>query len=483
MGERVRFSPSPTGGLHLGGARTALFNRLVAWKSGGEFILRIEDTDIDRCDPACEASIAEALTWLGLVPDEGPGPGGPDGPYRQSERGDVYAAALARLVASGSVYRCFCTAEQLAEQRGRHVEEGTASRYAGTCRTLDAETSGERARCGEAHVWRFAVDRSHDVVVRDLVHGDVVFRGETISDFVVARSDGSAVYDLACVADDGAMRITTVIRGDDHLSNTPRQILLHEALGQVPPRFAHIPLVVGPDGSPLSKSEGAMALGELREAGYLPQAVVNHLALLGWSDPDHRDVMSLEQMANAFDVSRVSSAPAAHDPARLRWLNAQHMRRLPAAERLLLVDRFMGQLPSGMDRAAVAAALADEVEVAGDATALAAPLAAPLPVDAEASLALSAPPVVAALRAATEALRGAAAEPPPGDRLAAAVRAALKEADVEMKVGLPALRAALTGRAHGLPIGTLLALLGPTASAARVDAALAEIDSGEGRNE
>jgi glutamyl-tRNA synthetase len=483
MGERVRFSPSPTGGLHLGGARTALFNRLVAWKTGGEFIFRIEDTDIDRCDPACEASIFEDLSWLGLAPDEGPGPGGPDAPYRQSERSGVYAAALEKLVASGAVYRCFCTTEQLAEQRGRHLEEGTASRYAGTCRTLDAATSDERARCGESHVWRFAVDRSRDVVVHDLVHGDVTFRGETISDFVVARSDGSAVYDLACVADDGAMRITTVIRGDDHLSNTPRQLLLHEALGQTPPRFAHIPLVVGPDGSPLSKSEGAMALGELREAGYLPQAVANHLALLGWSDPGHRDIMSLQEMAKAFDVSRVSSAPAAHDPARLRWLNAQHMRRLPSEARLELVDRFMGELPAGMDRRAVAAALADEVEVAGDAATLAAPLASPLPADSEASVALSSPAVPDALRTAAEALRVSAPEPPPGDGLAAAVRAAIKSAGVEMKIGLPALRAALTGRAHGLPIGTLLALLGPTVSVARVDATLAEIDSGEGRNE
>jgi glutamyl/glutaminyl-tRNA synthetase len=279
------------------------------------------------------------------------------------------------------------------------------------------------------------------------------------------------------------MRITTVIRGDDHLSNTPRQLLLHEALGQTPPRFAHIPLVVGPDGSPLSKSEGAMALGELREAGYLPQAVANHLALLGWSDPGHRDIMSLQEMAKAFDVSRVSSAPAAHDPARLRWLNAQHMRRLPSEARLELVDRFMGELPAGMDRRAVAAALADEVEVAGDAATLAAPLASPLPADSEASVALSSPAVPDALRTAAEALRVSAPEPPPGDGLAAAVRAAIKSAGVEMKIGLPALRAALTGRAHGLPIGTLLALLGPTVSVARVDATLAEIDSGEGRNE
>ena len=226
-----------------------------------------------------------------------------------------------------------------------------------------------------------------------------------------------------------------------------------------------------------------MAVGELRGAGYLPQAVANHLALLGWSDPEHREVMSLAEIAEAFDISRVSSAPAAHDPARLRWLNAQHMRRLSGDERLELVDRAVGELPTGMDRAAVAAALADEVEVAGDAAALAAPLAAPLPFDAEASLALSAPPVPTALRAAAAALRGTVAEPPPGDGLAAAVRAGLKAVGVEMKVGLPALRAALTGRAHGLPIGTLLALLGPTASVARVDAALAEIDSGEGRNE
>jgi glutamyl-tRNA synthetase len=483
MGERVRFSPSPTGGLHLGGARTALFNRLVAWKDGGEFILRIEDTDIDRCDPACEHSIAEDLAWLGLAPDEGPGPGGPDAPYRQSERGAVYTAALESLVAAGAVYRCFCTAEQLAHQRGRHIEDGTASRYSGPCRSLDAAVSDERACSGEPHVWRFAVDRSRDVVVHDLVHGDVAFRGDTISDFVVARSDGSAVYDLACVADDGAMRITTVIRGDDHLPNTPRQVVLHQALGQTPPRFAHIPLVVGPDASPLSKSEGAMGLGELRAAGYLPEAVVNHLALLGWSDPAHRDVMSLQEIATAFDISRVSGAPASHDPARLRWLNAQHMRRLSPEARLEVVDRFIGEVPASLDRAAVVAALAGEVEVAGDAAALAAPLASPLPVDVEASLALASALALPALRAAAEALSDAAPEAPPGDVVAAVARSAIKAAGVEMKVGLPALRAALTGRAHGLPIGTLLALLGPRVSVARIETALAAIDSSEGRNE
>jgi nondiscriminating glutamyl-tRNA synthetase len=483
MGERVRFSPSPTGGLHLGGARTALFNRLVAWKTGGVFILRIEDTDIDRCDPACERSIADDLAWLGLAPDEGPGPGGPDAPYRQSERAAVYASALNALVASGAVYRCFCTPEQLARERDRHSEEGTASRYAGTCRSLTAADSEGRARAGESHVWRFAVDRSREVVVHDLVHGDVAFSGGTISDFVVARSDGSAVYDLACVADDGAMRITTVIRGDDHLSNTPRQILLHEALGHRPPRFAHIPLVVGPDGSPLSKSEGAMGLAELRAAGYLPAAVVNHLVLLGWSDPGHREVMSLDEMTSAFDVARVSSAPATHDPARLRWLNAQHMRRLTRGARGEVIDPFIGPLPAPLDRAAVIAALADEVEVAGDAAALAAPLARPLPADADAALALASPLARAALQAATVALEVASPEPPPGDALSAGVRGAIKSAGVEMKVGLPALRAALTGRAHGLPIGTLLALLGPLESVGRIETAVETIDSGDGRNE
>ena len=483
MDQRVRFSPSPTGGLHLGGARTALFNKLVAWKTGGALILRIEDTDIDRCDPACEHSITEDLAWLGLAPDEGPEVGGPHAPYRQSERADMYAAALERLRVSGDVYRCFCTTEQLATRRDLHAAEGTASRYAGTCRSIDAKESETRAAAGEPHVWRFSVDRAHDVVVHDLVHGDVNFRADTISDFVVARSDGSAVYDLACVTDDGAMGVTTVIRGDDHLPNTPRQILLHEALGQMIPGFAHIPLVVGADGSPLSKSEGAMALGELRDAGYLPQAVVNHLALLGWSDPDHREVMSLEDMAAAFDIARVSSAPAAHDPARLRWLNAQHMRRLTPDARRNMVDRYIGELPEALDRAAVVTALADEVEVAGDAVAVAAPLVHPLPVDVEASLALAGQGASVALRACRDTLVDTELHSPTGDALMALARAAIKAVGVEMRVGLPALRAALTGRAHGLPIGTLLALIGPRDSVSRIQASLATIDSDDGRNE
>ncbi len=483
MRERVRFSPSPTGGLHLGGARTALFNRLVAWRSGGEFILRIEDTDLDRCDPACESSIAQDLAWLGIAPDEGPGQGGPHAPYRQSERADVYATALERLRASGTVYRCFCTPAQLARQRERHAERGTASMYSGACRSIATDESEERALSGEPHVWRFAVDRSGDVVVHDLVHGEVTFRSATISDFVVARSDGSAVYDLACVADDGVMGITTVIRGDDHLPNTPRQILLHEALGQAVPRFAHIPLVLGPDGSPLSKSEGAMAVGALRDAGYLPEAVVNHLALLGWSDPEHRDVMSLREIADAFDIARISSSPTSHDPGRLRWFNAQHMHRLCPQARRDIVERHIGELPDVLDRSEVVAALAEEVEVAGDAAILAAPLAAPLPTDDEARLALAAPGAPAALRAAIAALIDAASGPRGGDESAAAVRSAIKATGVGMKVGLPALRAALTGRAHGLPIGMLLALLGPRGSIARAEASLAAIDSDDGRNE
>lgn len=462
MPERVRFSPAPTGELHLGGARTALFNHLVARSGGGAFILRIEDTDAARSDLSREKGLLRDLAWLGLAWDEGPDVGGPSGPYRQSERAAHYAEALARLEASGRVYRCFCAPSVLEAGRAIDDDQRRPPRYRGGCRSIDIAESRGRAATGESFAWRFAVDSKRDWVVRDLIHGDVHFAGSDIGDFLVARSDSTPLYDLACAVDDAAMRITLVVRGDDHLPNTPRQLMILEALEETAPAYAHAPLVLGADGRPLSKSRGAESVASLRDQGYLPGAVVNHLALLGWSDPVGREVLTLDEIAEAFALERVSSSAPEHDPARLRWLNKRHMSLLATAERIALVAAHAPALP-GASPLVVAEALADEVEVAGDVRRLVEGVAEPLVPDEEASAALAAPSAARALAVAHEALSGTAGVD---------LRDVLRAAGLPLREALPAVRAALTGRAHGLPATTLLSFLGNAEAVFRLERAL-----------
>lgn len=465
MAERLRFSPAPSGSLHLGGARTALFNDLFARHAAGVLVLRFEDTDLARADAANEPGLIDDLRWLGVRWHEGPDIGGPVGPYRQSERAGLYAEAVARLAGSGHAYRCFCDEATLAAQRDEDAGEGRAPRYRGSCRTIPASEAEQRARDGELYCWRFAVPDSDVVVVDDLVHGQVRFETGDIGDFVIARADGGALYDLACAVDDTAMGITLVLRGDDHLANTPRQILLLRALGAQPPRYAHVPLVMGPDGRPLSKSRGAEPVSSLRGQGYLPGAVANHLALLGWSDPRGREVLSHDEVASAFDLGRVSGSSPAHDPARLRWLNRKHMAGLPAEDRARLIEDFLPGLP-GADRATAALLLVDEVEVAGDAVALVAGVVARLPLDAEAEAALAAPAASPALRLVRDSLTTSGASEPLGP--------VLRAAGLPAREAMPAVRAALTGRAHGLPVATIVALLGIDEALERIGAALAD---------
>ncbi len=462
MPERVRFSPAPTGALHLGGAHTALFNHFVARRGGGTFTLRFEDTDPARSDRAVEAGIVRDLEWLGIRIDEGPVSGGPHAPYRQSERGAMYADALAHLAGSGRAYPCFCGPEELEHQRAQDASEGRAPRYRGPCRSIARAEADARRAAGEPHCWRFAVPEERaGIVVEDLVHGPVTFDPQEFGDFVLARSDGETLYDLACAVDDRDMGVTLVIRGDDHLPNTPRQLLLFDALGARPPRYAHLPLVRGADGRPLSKSRGSEAVEELRARGYLPSAVVNHLALLGWSDPEGREVLAPAELEESFDLARVSPAPSAHDPARLRWLNARHMSALPPGQRAESLRPFLPAVP-GVGAAEAARLLADEVEVAGEVADLLTWVPRPLPPDEEARAALSDARAKDVLEAA------AAAVPDGGD----AVRAAVRATGVPAREAMPALRAALTGRAHGLPIATVLALLGAEAASARLAAVL-----------
>lgn len=313
---RVRFAPSPTGYLHIGGARTAVFNYLFARKHGGKFLLRIEDTDLARSGEDMVRAILEGLQWLGLQWDEPP--------VYQSSRFEVYRTRARELVDSGKAYFCYCTKEELEEERRRARERGEGYRYSGRCRNLsEAERAAFEAE-GRKPVVRLRV-REGRTGFHDHVHGYVEIDNEQLDDFVLLRSDGIPTYHLAVVVDDHEMGITHVIRGDDHLSNTPKHVLLYEAFGWELPEFAHVPLILGPDRKRLSKRHGATSIAEYAAKGYLPEAVVNFIALLGWNPGDDREIMSLEELIQAFDLSGISRASAIFDEAKLEWMNGVYI--------------------------------------------------------------------------------------------------------------------------------------------------------------
>ncbi len=323
---RVRFAPSPTGLLHVGNARTALFNWLLARGTGGRFVLRIEDTDAERSTEASATAILDDLRWLGLDWDEGPDTGGPYGPYRQSERLALYREHAARLLDSGAAYRCFCTSADLDAGRERAVAAGQVSRYAGTCRTLTSDEATARAVAGEPCAVRFRVPDVPSVTFDDQVRGSITVDAALLGDFVLLRQNGLPAYNFAVVVDDALMAISDVIRGEDHVSNTPRQVLLYEALGYQPPRFAHVSLVMGPDHAPLSKRHGATSVSEFREQGVLPEALVNYLALIGWSPGNDEELLPIEELARRFRVGAVNRSAGVFDPAKLAWMNRHYQR-------------------------------------------------------------------------------------------------------------------------------------------------------------
>jgi glutamyl-tRNA synthetase len=338
-GVRVRYAPAPTGFLHVGGARTALYDWLFARHHDGVFVLRVEDTDRERSTEESVQAIQDALRWLGIDWDEGPGVGGPYGPYRQTERLDIYRQASGRLLADGNAYRCWCTPEELEERRRATLAQGRPWRYDRRCLERSDE---ERARLEEEG--RPAALRFHapgrDVVVRDVIRGEARFQASDIDDFVILRSNGFPTYLLAAAVDDWKMEMTHVIRGEDLFSSTPRQILLLEALGaERVPDYAHLPLIVGPDRQPLSKRHGAVAVEAFREEGFLPEAMVNYLALLGWSLDDHTTYFTRDELVRHFDLLRVARNPAAFDRKKLEAINGHYIRDMPP-ERLaeLLTD-------------------------------------------------------------------------------------------------------------------------------------------------
>ncbi|MBO8160829.1 MAG: glutamate--tRNA ligase [Thermosipho sp. (in: Bacteria)] len=326
---RLRFAPSPTGYLHVGGARTALFNFLYAKKMGGKFVLRIEDTDVERSEKEFEEGLIKALKWLGLNWDEGPDVGGEFGPYRQSERLDIYRKYAQKLIDEGKAYEVYAYPEEIESLREKLLSEGKPPHY--TREMLESFTTPERKKEYEEKGLKPAIYFSmprKEYVLNDIVKGEVVFKEGTVGDFAIIRSNGIPIYNFACVIDDYLMKITHVIRGDDHLSNTVKQIALYEAFGWETPQFGHVSMILGPDAKKLSKRHGATSVEEFKERGYLPEAVVNFLALLGWSHPEGKEIMSLEEMIDAFSLERLGKNPAIFDPKKLKWMNAEHFRNL-----------------------------------------------------------------------------------------------------------------------------------------------------------
>ncbi len=375
---RVRFAPSPTGHLHIGNVRTAILNWVYARKHRGRFVLRIEDTDVERSTEVSMQSIMDDLRWLGLVWDEGPDVDGPYGPYRQSQRSDLYRGQLERLRAAGKVYPCYCTQDELAIMREIALRNKQQPRYTGRCRDLTESQRQALEREGRKPVFRYKVP-SGEIHWKDLIKGEIVFEADTIGDFVVARSDGRPVYNFACVVDDHLMRISHVLRGDDHVSNTPRQLLLYRGLGWQPPAFGHIPMILGPDRTRLSKRHGATSLDYFIEKGYLPEAIINYLSLLSWSSETGDEILSLDRLVEEFDLDRVGKSPAVFDVVKLTWLNGQHLRRLSADRLVELVLPYLQRAPQlelPADRAVirrVVEAVAEKLNLLSDIVEVAAP--------------------------------------------------------------------------------------------------------------
>lgn len=322
---RVRFAPSPTGSLHIGGARTALFNWLFARNQKGCLILRLEDTDLQRSTDAAVFGIIEGLKWLGLEWDEGPGVGGDFGPYRQSERLPIYQQYIDQLIKQDKAYYCFCSAEDLKRQREAAQSDKINYLYNGICSNLSANQIQENLSLGLRPVVRLRVKREGFTGVDDLIRGTVKFNNELIDDFIIAKADGWPTYNFAVAVDDHTMKISHVIRAEEHLSNTPKQLKVYEALGWSPPQFAHVSMILAPDRSKLSKRHGATSVQEFRDLGYLPEALINYLVLLGWSPGEDVDIYPLQEMINNFSLQAVSHSPAIYDLPKLTWMNGVYL--------------------------------------------------------------------------------------------------------------------------------------------------------------
>jgi glutamyl-tRNA synthetase len=464
---RVRFAPSPTGYLHVGGARTALFNWLFARHTGGTLVLRIEDTDRERSTESHTRVILDGLGWLGISWDEGP--------FFQGAYGDRHRADAERLLQEGKAYRCFCTREELDSQRARTEAGGQAFRYDGRCGRLTADEVAGRTAAGEPSTIRFRVP-DEELAWDDAVHGRITFQGRDLDDFVILRSDDTAIYNMAVVSDDIAMDISHVIRGDDHISNTPKQIALYRALGRPLPVFAHVPMILGTDGKKLSKRHGATAVGDYQDQGILPLAMRNFLALLGWSPGGDREIVPEDEMIRLFTLEGIQKKAAVFDPAKLEWMNGEYISALPAEELLEPVRRRLGQLGVGHEgrdlrpiidavksRSRTILEMAERVAVRLD------PSRSTLDAKGEALIKKMGAAFGANLRLVVQALGALSPDgwqaEPILDRLKALAEArGLKLGDVMQPV-----RVALTGSTVSEPVNELLAVVGRPRSLARLE--------------
>ncbi|EEG76886.1 glutamate--tRNA ligase [Dethiobacter alkaliphilus] len=483
---RVRFAPSPTGPLHIGGARSALFNWLFARRYNGTMIVRVEDTDLDRSTLEYEELILDSLRWLGIDWDEGITVGGDNGPYRQRERLDIYQPYVDKLLESGQAYHCYCSEEELEAERQELSAKGELPRYLGKCRDLSIKDKEEKCALGVKPVVRFRVPEGQQIVVDDMVRGRVSFDSDGIGDYIIVKSDGIPTYNFAVVLDDALMKVSHILRGEEHLSNTPRQILLYEALAFELPRFAHISLILGEDRSKMSKRHGATSVVQYRNQGYLPEALVNFLALLGWSPEGEEEIFSIEELTRLFSLERVSKSPAVFNFAKLKWMNSHYIKE-ESVERIfplclphLQQAGLAAENPTAEDLdwlKQVVGAVKDKLEYAAQITEHAAAFFGEEPEldqedeDAKAVLALeTSPAVIAAFRQKALELQEW-----DGETVKAILKGIGKEQGVKGKALFMTVRVAVSGRSQGPDLNALLTLLGPQQVARRLEYTLKQL--------
>jgi glutamyl-tRNA synthetase len=470
---RVRFAPSPTGYLHVGGARTAIFNWLFARRHHGALVLRIEDTDVERSTHESEDALIEDLHWLGLSWEEGPDVGGARGPYRQTERLDRYQRHARELSAAGLAYPCFCTDELLRRKREEAAQAGASPRYDGTCRRLSPGAVAALRAKGTPEAFRFTVP-DEVVTIDDLVRGRVELSSDTVGDFVLVRSNGHPTYNFAAVVDDHAMDITHVLRGEEHLPNTLRQMLIYKALGAGAPKFGHLPLILAEDRSKLSKRHAASSVGELKKLGFLPEAVVNYLVLLGWSHPEGKELLSIGEMVDAFDIDRVNRSAAIYDGTKLRWMNGQYIRKAPIARLAAEAEPFLPEYVRAYSEAArkeILDLLRDGMETLADLERASLPFRPSPDLDDEAGACVAAPISQRVL----DALRTALAAAPDGftpAQFKAVMNGVGGATSVKGKDLFFPVRAAVTGSVHGPDLSRVAAIKGKAAVLASIDRAL-----------
>lgn len=482
---KVRFAPSPTGPFHIGGARSALFNWLLARREGGTFLLRIEDTDLVRSTRESEENIKATLKWLGMDWDEGIDVGGDNGPYRQTERLDIYKEVTDRLIAEGKAYYCYCTEEELEAERQAQLARGETPKYNGHCRHLTEEQRAAYEAEGRKPTVRLRVPLNETVAFDDMVRGHVSFESNGIGDFVIVKSDGIPVYNYAVVIDDHTMEVTHVIRAEEHLSNTPRQIVIYNALGWEVPTFGHISLIMGKDGKKMSKRHGATSVEQYKNLGYLPEAINNFLALMGWAPEGEQELFTTEELIKNFSMDRVAKNPAVFDIDKLNWINFNYMKKLTDEELYTLC------LPS-LQEAGYASAQPDEAEKARltmlcvclkDHISYGAQIKEEAAMfftdsisideehrdDIKAVLAEESCPTV--LAAFSDKLKAMDEVTP--EQVKAAIKAIMKETKLKGKFVFMPIRVAITGQMHGPDLNYIVPLLGRDTVLAR----LASVDT------